>query len=177
MSKKYEFTGEVNTQGLKRIRALIDIDRFGVKQGDLGGFIAEETNLDHVGDCWVSDNARISGNARISDNACISGNARIWDNACISGNARIWGDACILGDACICRTSDYLVITSVGSERGILTAFKTQQETTIRVTRGCFQGSLEAFEAAVTAKHGDNKYGKQYALAIALIKQTLNEEN
>ena len=42
--RKYEFTGEVK-DGLNRIRALRDIPEFGVKAGDLGGWIEKERNL------------------------------------------------------------------------------------------------------------------------------------
>lgn len=52
-----------------RIRAIVD---FGiVKVGDLGGWIEDEKNLSHEGTSWISDNARIWGDARISDNAMI----------------------------------------------------------------------------------------------------------
>ncbi len=136
MSKKYEFTGEVNAQGLKRIRSLVEIKKAGVQVGDLGGWIEKEENLEHTGSCWVSGDARISGNARIS------------------------------------KTSDYLVITPVGSENGSLTAFRTEVENEVKVNRGCFNGSLEVFEEAVKSKHGDNTHGKQYALTIALVKHT-----
>ena len=65
--KKYELTNE--TQPLEagtvlhRIRALRDIPRFGVKAGELGGFVEEENNLSQDGDAWVSDNAEVSGDA------------------------------------------------------------------------------------------------------------------
>ena len=142
MSKKYELTGEVNAQGLKRIRSLVEIKKTGVQVGDLGGWIEKEENLEHTGSCWVSGNARISGNAYISSDARIS------------------------------KTSDYLVITPVGSENGSLTAFRTEVENEVKVNRGCFNDSLEVFEEAVKSKHGDNTHGKQYALTIALVKHT-----
>ena len=49
--KKYELTEEVNKQGLHRIRALKDIPLYGVKKGDLGGFVERENNLSQEGDC------------------------------------------------------------------------------------------------------------------------------
>ena len=67
MSKKYELTNETKPlEGgtvLHRIRALRDIPRFGVKAGELGGFVEEENNLSQDGDAWVSDNAEVSGDA------------------------------------------------------------------------------------------------------------------
>lgn len=66
--KKFELTSEtiVNALGvtLFRIKATVDIDRFGVKKGDLGGFIEKEDNLS--GNAWVYDNARVSGDARVA---------------------------------------------------------------------------------------------------------------
>ena len=102
MSKKYEFTDEtvtVNGIILHRIKALIDFDRFGVKAGDLGGFIEVEANLSHDGDAWVYENALISGNALVSENAKVSGDALVYGNARVSGNAYVSGNACVSGDA------------------------------------------------------------------------------
>ena len=66
--KKFKLTSEfiVDISGVKlfRIKALIEFGN--VKAGDLGGYIEKEENLSHMGDAWVSDDARISGNARVS---------------------------------------------------------------------------------------------------------------
>lgn len=48
--RKYEFTGEVIEscgRTLRRIRRITD--------GEIGGWIEWESNLSHVGDCWVAD--------------------------------------------------------------------------------------------------------------------------
>ena len=107
MKRKYELTDKIIWWGYKvyRIRALRS---FGdVKAGDLGGLIACEKNLSHIGGCWIYDNALISGNANISGNARVYGNVLILENARIGGNARIgedtqvfiYGDAQVYGDA------------------------------------------------------------------------------
>lgn len=71
--KKYEFTGETWRLGnvmLHRIKAVRD---FGdVEVGDLGGWIEQEENLSHEGNCWIS------GNAKVYDNAKVSGNAKVY---------------------------------------------------------------------------------------------------
>ena len=70
--KKYEFTvEEIQHEGitLKRIRRLND--------GKLGGFIQTEENLSHDGGCWVSETARVYGNAKVYGDARISGNAEV----------------------------------------------------------------------------------------------------
>ena len=71
MERKYELTKETNNIGFKtlyRIKALRDFAN--VKAGDLGGFIENEENLSHEGNCWVYGNARVSSN---NDYTTISG--------------------------------------------------------------------------------------------------------
>jgi len=109
---KYKLTDEkikYNGRMLYRIQALKD---FGdVKAGDLGGWIESERNLSQDGNCWVSDDARIYGNAWVYDNALVSHNARVYGdawvyddalisgNAWVSGNARVYDDVLISGKA------------------------------------------------------------------------------
>jgi hypothetical protein len=68
---KYELTERDPDTGLYRIRALRDIPLYGVKAGDLGGFVESEKNLSQDGDAWISGNALVSGNARIEHDAYI----------------------------------------------------------------------------------------------------------
>ena len=107
--KKYELTTEfkVSVSGVElfRIKALVDIERHGVKKGDLGGWIEKESNLSHDGDAWVYGNSWVYGDARVSGNACVSGNAQVYGNACVSGNA------------------DYAVVKGFGTEFRATTFF------------------------------------------------------
>ena len=100
--KKYEFTEEtLDWEGrtLHRIRALKD---FGdVKAGDIGGWIEEEKNLSHEGDCWIYSEAKIYGNAAIKNNAVIRGNAVVGGHAVIGDDAIIRGYAVIEDNAVI----------------------------------------------------------------------------
>ena len=60
MNKKYELTDEtkkLNSITLHRIRALRNFDD--VEEGELGGWIEEENNLSHKGNCWVYGDAKI----------------------------------------------------------------------------------------------------------------------
>ena len=102
--KKYEFTGEAKDfcgVELHRIRALKD---FGdVAAGDLGGWIKGEGNLSHDGRCWVSDDARVFGDARVYGNAWVAGDAQVFGDARVYGNARVSDDARVSGNA---RVSD-----------------------------------------------------------------------
>ncbi|KDD79329.1 hypothetical protein P9965_11540, partial [Glaesserella parasuis] len=81
--KKYELlkddTVEHLGRTLYRIKALITFGLVGA--GQLGGYIETEKNLDHSGNAWVYDNARVCGDA------CVYGNAGVYDNAWVYGNA------------------------------------------------------------------------------------------
>ena len=77
--KKFELTANfkmVLGRKLFQIKALIDIEKYDVKAGDLGGWIEKEENLSHKGDAWVSGDARVSGDAFLkscADILCITG--------------------------------------------------------------------------------------------------------
>ena len=119
-------------------------------------------NAEVFGNVWVSGNAEVFGNARVFGNVRVYGNARVFGNVRVTGNARVSGDA------------DLIAIYPIGSESGILTAFKNK-EGKISVTRGCFAGTLEEFAVAVEKTHGDNNHAKSYRIAIELIKSRLEE--
>ena len=95
--KKFELTSESVTflgKTLFRIKALVS---FGdVAEGELGGFIERENNLDQSGDAWVS------------------GDARVYGNAWVSGDARVQN----------CR--DYSATSCFGSENRTTTFFRTK---------------------------------------------------
>lgn len=71
--KKFELTSEFNLNlfGRKffRIKALVNIERYCVKAGDLGGWVEKEDNLSQSGDAVVSGNAEVSGDAWVSGDA------------------------------------------------------------------------------------------------------------
>lgn len=132
MEKKYEFseeTLEVADHILHRIKAIRSFSD--VKKGDLGGWVEEESNLSHDGNCWIYNNAKAFNNAKVYGDAVIyneaiirdrvhiydnmrafngvniSGNARVYGNAVLSGNAvisdraNVYGNAWICGSACV----------------------------------------------------------------------------
>lgn len=98
MSKKYELIAFKNKfitrrRGHYQIRALRDIPRYGVKAGDLGGFVHSDKNLSQEGDCWIVDRAgaydgsRVSGNAFLGEGSTVFDKARIDEEACVSHTA------------------------------------------------------------------------------------------
>ena len=110
---KYEITNKVHPlhSHLRRIRALRDISRYGVRAGALGGYIQSEKNLAHEGDAWVGDvacvysNASVSGDALVHGNASVSGDASVSGNAVVAGNASVSGNAIVSGDALVSGTA------------------------------------------------------------------------
>jgi hypothetical protein len=93
---KYKLTDETKKRGqvtLYRIQALKDFGA--VKAGELGGWVASWYNLSQEGDCWVSDNAQVIGNAQVGGDAWVSGNAVVGGDAVVGGNAWVGGDAVV----------------------------------------------------------------------------------
>ncbi|WP_375703921.1 hypothetical protein [Bartonella sp. AD13SXNS] len=88
MQKKFALTNETrvfNNKTLYRIKALRDFDD--VKAGQLGGFIENENNLSHDGNCWVYENARIANDVHVYENAHIHGIAVIREN--VGGSTKV----------------------------------------------------------------------------------------
>lgn len=67
---------------LYRIRALIDIPMHEVKAGDLGGYIADEHNLSHEGNAWISSEVHVFGRVRVY------GDRHVYDNTWVFGQVR-----------------------------------------------------------------------------------------
>lgn len=65
MEKKFELTEKyvVNEFGTKLYQIKCTKTFEYAKEGELGGYIEKEENLSQEGNAWVSDTARVSGNA------------------------------------------------------------------------------------------------------------------
>ena len=199
MKKKYEFVEgdeKVTPAGIivKRIRALVAIQDTSVVPGDLGGYIQQESNLDHHGAAWVYDNAQVYGNAQVSGSARVCQNARVYGNAQVYGDARVYGNAQVydyayvygsarvFGDAQVsgnARVSDAAQVAAgalvcgnglifwaskVGTQNGTLTVYNTK-DNDLFVTRGCFLGTSAEFLAR-SAKQHDERTHREYSLLI-----------
>lgn len=104
IGRKYAITvkkGSAPSSTLYPIQALRDITRFGVKKGDIGGYIEWGQNLsqDPNSDAWISYNAKVYGNASVTEHAYVSGYASVSGAAQISGFATVSGVASVRGDA------------------------------------------------------------------------------
>ena len=87
---KYELIPEGK---LFRIIALKDFN--GVRKGYFGGVVENINNLGQQGNCWIHENAKVTGNAKVRGDALVSGDAEVSGNAEIYGNARIMGNALV----------------------------------------------------------------------------------
>ena len=145
--RKFELTEnfKVNAFGVKLFQIKAVRSFASVSEGELGGYVEKEGNLDHDGDAWVSGDARVYGNARVSGDALVY------------GNARVYGDA------------DYLLFRGFGSANRVTTAFKTK-DGGVAVKCGCFYGTLAEFADKVSEVHGDTLYGREYRAVIEAVK-------
>jgi len=99
---KYKLTDNkkvINGITLYQIEAVKDIPKFGIKAGDLGGFIEKESNLSQEDCAWVYGSAQVYGNAQVYGSAWVSGGARVYGNAQVYGSAQVYGDAWVYGNA------------------------------------------------------------------------------
>ena len=73
-----------------------------------------------------------------------------------------------LGGANLVGSRPVMQIGPIGSRADYLIAIVTTDG--VRVTAGCFSGTLDEFRAAVESTHGDSEHGRDYRAAIAMIK-------
>lgn len=104
---KYTLTSQTITYNDKTLTRIQATQAFSdVKNGDLGGFIESEANLEQTGNSWIYDNARVCDNARVSGNAKVRHTALIENNAQVKGDAVVGGDARVAHNAIIEGNAD-----------------------------------------------------------------------
>ena len=86
--KKYELIREGK---LFRIIALKDFN--GVRKGYFGGVVENRNNLGQQGNCWIHENAKVTGNAKVRGDAQVSGDAKVYGNAKVYSTAYVSGNA------------------------------------------------------------------------------------
>ena len=188
MEKKYILTDEtIEYLGhtLHRIKAVKDFAT--ISAGTLGGYIESEGNLDHIGNAWVSGDAKVYGNARVSGdawvydnakvygNAWVYGNARVYDNARVSGDAWVYDNAWVAGDARVSDNADYTTVHGFGRYFRTTTFFRCNNGV-VRCQCGCFYGSIEEFRSKVRETHGNSKYAKEYLMIADLMELHFKED-
>ena len=165
MEKKFILTDEfvVNVFGVKLFRIKCIQSFKCANEGELGGFIEKEENLEQSGNAWVYGNAWVSGNAWVYGNAQVSGDAQVYGNAWVSGNAQVYGNAEIENNDNHCGFDCF------GSANRHTHAYLTK-DNKVEITCGCFKGSIEEFEKKVEETHSGTVYEKQYKAIINIIK-------
>ena len=193
--KKFELTAEskINIFGKKlfRIKALIS---FGdVEEGETGGWIEKEENLEQssgnawvsgnaevYGNAWVYGNAEVYGNARVSGNAEVYGNAWVYGNAEVSGNAEVYGNvevygnARVSGNAEVSGNADYTTIHGFGTQFRTTTFFQCEDKQ-IRVSCGCFLGTIPEFREQVKNTR-EGKIAEEYLMIADLMEKHFVKE-
>ena len=181
--EKYRLTEEtINVNGitLYRIEALKD---FGdVKEGNKGGFVENDRNLSHDGNCWVYSNAKVFGNANVCGypkvfgnaevwgNARVYGNAEVYDNAEVYSNAKVFGNANVCGYALIQDMSDYIVFKNWWSSGRFFTWTKSNNMWKV----GCFYGSGR--ELIEKAYKDSEKSGVEYERVVNYVESILTNK-
>nr|DAW46148.1 MAG TPA: Pilin glycosylation protein-handed beta-helix, rossmann fold, acetyltransferase.67A [Caudoviricetes sp.] len=129
----------------------------------------EETNL--IGkNVYAAKSASIGDETSIGDRAIIGDRASIGDRACIGDRARIGAWAIIGAGA----RYDIMLIGPGGSRNSYTTIWR-HKDGRLRVTTGCFTGTLDELAAAAKKTHGDNQHGKYYLAMIEFIKASMGE--
>ena len=168
--KKHELTDDTITVGsriLHRIKALKSFSD--VEEGDLGGYVEKEDNLNQSGNAWVYGNAQVYGDAQVYGNARVYGNAQVCGNAWVSGDARVYGDAWVSGE------NDYTTAKGFGREYRTTTFFRLK-DGGIGVRCGCFYGTLDEFRKKVKETHKESKLGKEYLMLADLMEYKFKNE-
>lgn len=161
--KKYELTNEtIEYKGKKlyRIKALIDFGN--VKKGARGGFVEKEENLSMSGNAWVCGDAKVCGNAQVCGDVQVSG------NALVCGSAFVYGTAKVCGNALVDKSINYAVIKGFGTCCRATTFFRCQDKT-VKVSCGCFLGTIDEFRNQVKNTRG-GKIAKEYLMIADLME-------
>ena len=144
------------------------------------GLACISENADIGGRAWILDRVKIRGDATVRGKTWVCEKAQLAEGAFVDGSVyikgsalvawtRITGTARLEGTAYIDGPDDLLLVGPIGSRHDTTTIYADSKNRVI-VTTGCFTGTLTEFEAAVTAKHGDNHHGEEYKALIALAR-------
>lgn len=105
-SKKYEITEKMKMEdgySVYQIKALKSIPRYGVKKGDLGGYVSGYHNLSQSGNCWIADEAVAMNESLVENNAYLSGESRITMTVVVTDDTRVEETATVVGKSMISK--------------------------------------------------------------------------
>ena len=145
--KKFELTAESknNIFGKKLFRIKALISFGDVEEGETGGWIEKEENLEQS-----------------SGDAWVYGDAEVYGNARVSGNAEVYGNA------------DYTTIHGFGTQFRTTTFFQCEDKQ-IRVSCGCFLGTIPEFREQVKNTR-EGKIAEEYLMIADLMEKHFVKE-
>ena len=132
------------------------------------------------GNAQVSGDAWVCGNAQVCGNAWVCGNAKVYDNALVCGNAKVSGDAWVCGNAQVCgnawvyKNIDHAEINGFGT-CGRHTTFFRCKDKTVKVSCGCFLGTIDEFRNQVKNTR-EGKIAKEYLMIADLMELHFSED-
>lgn len=118
----------------------------------------------------IGNGVCIGDMARIGDRASIGIKSSIGNEASIGAGASIGNEASI-GD----RASYDIMLIGPGGSRNSYTTIWRHKDGRLRVTAGCFTGTLDELDAAAKKTHGDNQHCKYYLAMIEFVKASMVE--
>ena len=113
---------------------------------------------------------------RLEETNLIGTNVYAAKSASIGAGARI-GAGAIIGDlASIGAGASYdIMLIGPGGNQNSYTTIWRHKDGRLRVTAGCFTGTLDELAAAAKKTHGDNQHGKYYLAMIEFVKASMGE--
>ena len=145
MSNKYELTSNKKF-GLTQIRALKDIERLGIKKGDLGGWVQSELNLSQEGNAWV------------------------YGDALVYGDARVYGDAWVYGNARVEQLANLLLVSPI-AKGYVITLFRTKDGHRINI--GCWSGTVDELLPKVRERRLSDQEVAEYKLLVPFLQKRI----
>lgn len=118
---------------------------------------------------WVYGDALVCGDSKVYDNAWVSGKAWVYDNAHVCGDVIICDNAYVCGNAQVRGNADYTTIKGFGTICRTTTFFRCKDKR-IRVTCGCFYGTINQFRKQVK-KTREGKIAKEYLMIADLMEE------
>ncbi len=121
------------------------------------------------GIAWIYENARVFGDAQVCRNAKVFGDARVSGDAQVCGKAKVFRDAKVCGNAKVTSMDDYSTISNFGTQYRTTTFFRCE-DNKIRVSCGCFYGTIPEFRNQVKNTR-KGKIAEEYLLIADLMEK------
>lgn len=153
-------------------RAVIRGDAIVGGEAKVSGYAYVGGNAQVADFAQVSDRARITGFGRVFGAAQVRDHAQVADAAVLYGRPELYGYARLCGKSAVTEQGDFMTVDNVGSQAGTLTCARGY-DGKIYVAHGCFEGTLDEFEAEINRWYEADRLGVEYWLIIELARLRL----